>query len=103
VRFYNLTTGVRDGLQVTIENIGSADARIVRIYLGISSANLIDVTANASDLSTGKAVPAGGAVTINISWPNLVDTVWQPSTTYYFKVAPEAGASFEFYKDSPTA
>ena len=102
IRFYNLTT-VRDGLQVTINNMGSADAKIVRIYLGTSSASLIDVTTNASDLSTGKTVPAGGAVTINISWPNLVDTVWQPSTTYYFKVAPEAGASFEFYKDSPTA
>jgi len=101
VRFYNITG--RDGLQVTINNMGSADAKIVRIYLGTSSASLIDVTTNASDLSTGKTVPAGGAVTINISWPNLVDTVWQPSTTYYFKVAPEAGASFEFYKRSPTA
>jgi len=100
VRFYNLTT-VRDGLQVTIKNMGSADAKIVRMYLGTSANNLVDVTANASDLGTGKTAPAGGAVTINLSWPNLVGTVWQPSTTYYFKVAPEAGASFEFYKRSP--
>jgi len=100
VRFYNATT-VRDGLQVTIDNIGTADAKIVRIYLGTSSANLVDVTANASDLYTGKAVPAHGALTINLSWPNSVGTVWQPTTTYYFKVAPEAGASFEFSKRSP--
>jgi len=103
VRFYNLTT-VRDGLAVTIKNMGSADAKIVRIYLGTSSANLVDVTANASDLgTTGKAVTAGGALTINISWPNTVGTVWQPSTTYYFKAAPETGASFEFSKRSPAA
>ena len=101
VRFYNLTT-VRDGLQVTIRNIGSADTRIDRIYLGTSSANLIDVTANASDLGTGKALFAHSALTITISWPNLVGTTeWQPSTTYYFKVAPESGASFEFSKRSP--
>jgi len=102
VRFYNATT-VRDGLQVTIRNIGTADAKIVRIYMGTSSANLIDLTTNASDLSTGKAVPAGGSLTINIRWPNLVGSVWQPSTTYYFKVAPETGASFEFSKRSPSA
>jgi len=101
VRFWNATT-VRDGLAVTIRNIGSADAKIVRIYLGTSSANLVDVTANASDLgATGKAVTAGGALTITLTWPNTVDDVWEPSTTYYFKVAPETGASFEFSKKSP--
>jgi len=103
VRFYNTTTpGVRDGLQVTIRNIGTADTRIDRIYLGTSSANLIDITANASDLGAGKALFAHSALTITISWPNLVGTTeWQPSTTYYFKVAPESGASFEFSKRSP--
>jgi len=103
VRFYNETaTGDRTGLAVTIRNIGSADAKIVRIYLGTSSANLVDVTANASDLgATGKAVTAGGALTIDLNWPNTVDDVWEPSTTYYFKVAPETGASFEFSKKSP--
>ena len=101
VRFYNETaTGDRTGLAVTIRNIGSADAKIVRIYLGTSSANLTDITSS-TDLGTGKAVTAGGALTIVVNWSNDVGGEWQPSTTYYFKVAPETGAAFEFSKKSP--
>jgi flagellin-like protein len=102
VRFYNGTTNIRNGTQVTLRNIGSADARIVRLYLGTSSSNLTDITSY-TDLGTGKAVPAGGAVTININWPNLVGTTWQTSTTYDFKIAPETGATFEFSKKSPAS
>jgi flagellin-like protein len=101
VRFYNKTTTKRDGLQVTLRNIGSADAKIVRLYLGNSATNLTDITTSYTDLSTGKAVPAGGALTISVTWANPLGSVWVPSTTYYFKVAPETGATFQFSEKSP--
>jgi len=103
VRFYN-ASGTRSRTDLTIRNIGTADAKIVRVYLGSSSANLILMNGTeVPGLGTGQTVAAGGSTTITVYWPNRVDTTWEVSTTYYFKVAPETGAPFEFSKKSPAS
>jgi ABC-type taurine transport system ATPase subunit len=46
VRFYNSTT------QIVIGNSGTGDTQIVRLYLGTSSNDLTDITAN-TDIGSG--------------------------------------------------
>ena len=101
VRFYGEPATAKNRTDMVISNTGTADAKIVRVYVGNSSGNLIDVTTS-SDLGTGKVVYAGGAVTITITWP-IPDlaAAWESGKTYYFKVAPETGPPFDFSRKAP--
>jgi len=100
VRFYGDPTTDKNRTDIVISNTGTADAKIVRVYIGNTSGNLIDVTSS-SDLDTGKVVAAEKAVTIKVSWPNSLAAQWESGKTYYFKVAPETGAPFDFNRKAP--
>jgi len=100
VRFYGEPATAKNRTDIVISNTGTADAKIVRVYVGTSSGNIIDVSVS-SDLGTGKVVYTGKAITIKINWPNSLSTEWESGKTYYFKVAPEAGASFDFNRKAP--
>ena len=81
---------------ITIRNIGTSDAKIVRLYAGETTSNLIPVTVN-TDLGTGKSLPVDQVVTVVLSWPNSLSSSWISSKTYYFKIVPETGPELEFY------
>jgi flagellin-like protein len=87
---------------VVVKNQGTSDAKVVRFYIGNTASNLIEVTAS-TDLGTGKLLPVDETVTIVLDWPNTLATSWTSGKTYYFKVAPETGASKEFTWKAPSA
>jgi len=85
---------------IVVKNIGTSDAKIVRLYIGETASNLIDVTAN-TDLNTGKSLPVNQRVEIVLSWPNTFAQQWTNGKTYHFKVAPESGQPKEFTWQAP--
>lgn len=86
---------------IIVKNTGTSDAKIVRLYIGTEVTDLREVTAN-TDLGTGKNLPVNQIVNIVLSWPNALASSWIKGKTYYFKIAPEAGAELEFTRDAPS-
>ena len=76
---------------ITIKNTGTANTEIVRLYMGTTQNNLIDVTAS-TNIGTGKILNANSVTTITLDWPNsVVDSEWTLGDYYYFKIVPEVG------------
>ena len=86
---------------IVVKNIGTSDAKIVRLYIGESATDLTPVTAY-TDLDTGKLLPVGEVVTVVLTWPNALATSWSNGETYYFEVAPETGKEMEFTWRAPS-
>lgn len=80
---------------ITIRNIGTSHATIVRLYAGETDSNLIHVTVS-TDIYAGKTLPAEQAVIIVLNWPNALSASWTSGEIYHFKVVPEAGAELSF-------
>lgn len=88
---------------LVVKNIGTSNAKIVRLYIGNTAANLIEVTTYTDiDPDTGKLLPIDETVTIVLDWPNALASSWTAGKTYYFKVAPETGNAKEFTWKAPT-
>lgn len=90
IRFYN--TSVTDRyVEVIIRNSGTADAKVVTVYAGTSSAALIKKSFNdvSYDPSTQIAI-AGESLNITITHG------WVTGTRYYFKVVTDAGQQLPF-------
>ena len=85
---------------ITVRNVGTSDATIVRLYAGITTLSLPEVT-QYTDLGNGKYLPRDQKVTIVLSWPNAVATSWVSGERYYFKVSPEQGSPIEFDARAP--
>ncbi|MEM0357347.1 MAG: archaellin/type IV pilin N-terminal domain-containing protein [Candidatus Bathyarchaeia archaeon] len=101
VRFYGEPSNAQNRTDVTVRNTGTSDTNIVRIYMGTSQANLVEVTAY-SNIGSGKHLPAKSAVTITITWPNPVGNTWNMQQTYYFKVISDTGQEAPYSK-SPSS
>jgi hypothetical protein len=80
---------------IVVNNIGTSDATIVRLYVGTSASSLIEVTTS-TNLGTGKFLPTKETVNVVLDWPNGLATTWTVGKTYYFKVVPETGTPLEF-------
>jgi len=94
-RFVDSTT------EIVMGNSGTGDTRIVRLYLGTSSNNLIDITDD-TDIGSGIALSAGSTATISVDWPNnAVSGNWTAGETYYFNVVPSPGQAFPFQAQAP--
>jgi flagellin-like protein len=91
-------TGVTE---VTIGNSGTEDTRVVRVWLGNSSSNMLDVTGDTDITGAGTALQAGDTATITIDWPNDVATAWQSGETYYFRIVPSPGQFLELQEQAP--
>ena len=80
--------------KINVRNAGDSDTKLVDVYVGTSSENMVRVTDD-SDLGSGKPISgvSGGdnTVTITISWPNNFGDMWTEGTRYYFKVVPQHG------------
>jgi flagellin-like protein len=86
---------------ITVGNSGTEDTRIVRVWLGNSSANMIDVTSNTDITGAGRLLPAGDIADIEITWPNDVATNWEQGENYYFRIVPNPGQFLEFQEQAP--
>ena len=102
VRFYGTPTDAAKNLtDFTVGNTGTSNTQILRIYIGNSSGNLIDL-ANSSNIVTG-GMPLDGesAATIHVTWPNALATVWEAGKIYYFKIIPAQGQYLELPVEAP--
>ncbi len=85
---------------IVVRNVGTSDARLVRLYTGTSTNNLLDVS---SYTSFGTAVLAvGDTLTVVLSWPNTVAATWENSETYHFKIVSQTGNPKEFSAKTPS-
>jgi flagellin-like protein len=92
-------TGVTE---ITVGNSGTENTRIVRVWLGNSSTNMIDVTSDVTEIQgAGAALNAGDTATLTIAWPNDVATTWQEGENYYFRIVPNPGQFLEFPEQAP--
>jgi flagellin-like protein len=87
--------------EITVGNSGTENTHIVRVYLGDSSGNMTDVTADYTDVGSGMALNAGSTTTITVDWPNSIDSAWQPGDNYYFRIVPNPGQFLEFQEQAP--
>ncbi len=87
--------------EITVGNSGTEDTRIVRIWLGDSSANMTDVTSYTDVTGSGTALNAGSTATITIDWPNDIDSTWTAGDNYYFRIVPNPGQFLEFQEQAP--
>ncbi len=91
---WNSTAGT---ITIYVRNTGTSDAVIDAVYIGTSSANLINQT-YVSYSPTSIAYANGGTVAITVTY-----STWPADTMHYFKVAPKAGAPLEFNAKSPSS
>jgi len=93
-RFYNITT--TKYISVTLLNSGTADAKITKVYLGTSAANLADLTASVDFTPDTNIVKANGG-SINATW----SFQWESGQRYYLKFITEAGQQVPFDRMAP--
>jgi flagellin-like protein len=94
VRFYGTPDAAKNLTDFTVGNTGTSNTQILRIYIGNSSGNLIDLTSS-SDIDTGMPLNGESATTIQVTWPNALATVWEAGKIYYFKIIPAQGQYLE--------
>jgi len=87
---------------IVVKNTGTSDAKIVRLYIGNTSDNLIDVTTN-TIIDAGGLLPVNEKLNMVLSWPNSLRTIWESNKHYHFKVVPETGTPKEFSWKSPVS
>jgi flagellin-like protein len=93
VRFFGIPNDTaRNAVDFTVQNLGKTDTQIVKMYMGNSSGNLIDITTY-TDIGSGKTLLGEDRVTIRINWPNPVASTWEPQKVYYFTIVPQQGQS----------
>jgi len=85
---------------ITIGNSGTANAKVVRLYIGTSSNNLLNVTAN-TNIGSGIMLNAKSVITIILDWPNSFANSWTSGNYYYFKVVCETGQELPFQEQAP--
>ena len=83
---------------ITVGNQGTGNTVITRIYLGTSSTDMQDVTAN-STISGSGALAAGSTCTVTITLPTAGLFTWTSGTIYYFRIIPNPGQVLEFQQD----
>ena len=88
---------------IYVKNTGTSDAKIVRLWMGNTSDNLVNVTGN-TDIGSGIVVPAGGSElkTITLNWPNSLASMWESNKVYHFKIVPEIGEEKYFTARAPS-
>ena len=86
---------------IDIRNVGTSDARIVRLYIGNAISNLTEVTSDTDIGATGRILKAYNRTTIVLNWPNDLAVSWTSGRIYYFKVVPEIGPPLEFQYRAP--
>lgn len=84
-----------------VKNIGTSSARIVSLYIGMESTNLLPTTVY-TDIGTGTPLAVDETAIVVLDWPNNLGVSWTSAKWYHFKFATEAGAVFEFSSKTPS-
>jgi len=85
--YWNSTEGKT---YITIGNSGTSNTKIVRLWIGTSQNNLVNVTAS-TNIATGTPLNAKSVATITLSWPNNLANTWTSGNYYYFQLVTEGG------------
>lgn len=80
---------------IEIGNSGTAETKIIKLYVGDSENNVIDVTSS-TDLGTGKPLGAKSVTSFTLNWPNALSNSFTVGNLYYFKVLAEGGQQLPF-------
>lgn len=80
-------------VDITIRNSGTADAKVVEVYQGLSSSNLAAVSSVTYD-------PTTQMVNVDSSLKMTFALSWTDGTRYYFKVVTEAGQNLPFSEEA---
>jgi flagellin-like protein len=86
--------------EITVRNSGTAGTEILRIYMGNSSGNMMELTSY-SDIGSGKPLAASSIVRINVTWPNALASDWESGNIYNFRVVPSQGSAIAFQEQAP--
>jgi flagellin-like protein len=101
VRFYGTPADADKNLtEIAIGNSGRTDTKILRIYMGNSSGNMVELTSY-SDIGSGKTLLAGSVAKITLNWPNILADNWEAGKAYYFRIVPAQGPYLEFQEQAP--
>ncbi len=96
VRFSGSTT------VITLGNSGTANTRVVRVYVGDSASNMTDVTSSVTpSLTSGVPLSVGSSATFTVAWPNALAGNWTVGSTYYFRIVPNPGMFLDFQEQAP--
>jgi len=76
-------------IAIDIINSGTADAKIIKVYYGLSSTGLTETSATYSPST--QIVPKDGASTLTVT----IVTSWSSNTRYYFKFLTQAGNTWQ--------
>ena len=91
VRFY--TQESNDRIEIVIINSGTADAKVVEMYQGITSSDLKQISSVTYDPSS-QLISEGSSLRITLS------INWESGTRYYFKVVTEEGINLHFSEEA---
>lgn len=75
---------------IEIGNSGTSETKIIKLYIGNSENNVIDVTSY-TDLGEGKPLGAKSVTSFTLDWPNALSNSFTAGNMYYFKVLAEGG------------
>ena len=92
-KYWN-STGTKT-IQITLLNSGTADAKIVDVFMGTSANSLIKQTSVTYNPSTQIVGANGKSVVITITYD------WSTGQRYYFNIVTEAGQQVPF-NDAPS-
>jgi flagellin-like protein len=81
IRFHDSTN-----VTITLRSTGTSNSKVVAIYEGTSSTNLMPLTSGKVSPSLPKTISAGSSQDFNL---NI--TSWTSGTRYYFKVVTDSG------------
>jgi flagellin-like protein len=97
LRWYGTPTDTANNrTDIVIVNIGTSTVKIVRVYMGTSEDNPVEVTSECIQ-GIGSTISPQEKATITIAWPIAdLGTAWLHAQTYYITVATEPGTALKF-------
>lgn len=103
VRWYgNPNVSTHNLTDIVVRNIGTSTVKIVRVYLGTSQGNLMQVTANCV-AGINATIEPQKIATLTIQWPiSGFATAYTIGQTYYFSIATEPGTAYTFQNYAQT-
>ena len=95
----NVDWSSNSSIVVDIINSGTADAKILKVYLGTSSTGRTEVISSLLSYDSPTQIVSKDGGTIRVT----IVTSWNNSTRYYFRFLTEAGNKWDHDERSPGA
>jgi flagellin-like protein len=96
VRWYGSPTDAAlNRTDIVVLNIGTSTVKIVRVYLGTTADNPVEVTSRCTG-DINATISTQKTATITIEWPTVIGSQWNHGQTYYLTIATEPGNALKF-------